>query len=120
MKPVVVMALAGAALGVGGILVVADTGSTLVSSRSGADVANVANQAAIAERTVTLRVNNMFCASCPYIVQRTLASTPGVIAASVSFRDKLAVVTYDNAQTDVLALTNATSEIGYPSEVISQ
>ncbi len=120
MKPVAVMALAGAALGVGGILVAANTGNAPVPTASSAEVVDATSRAAVTERIVTLRVKNMFCASCPYIVRRALENTPGVIRAVVSFRDKLAVVTYDSAQTDVLALMNATSEIAYRSEVISR
>jgi len=30
-----------------------------------------------AEKTVTLRVNNMYCADCPYIVKKSLESVPG-------------------------------------------
>ena len=31
-----------------------------------------------AEKTVTLAVNNMYCADCPYIVKKSLESVPGV------------------------------------------
>ena len=31
-----------------------------------------------AEKTVTLTVNNMYCADCPYIVKKSLESVPGV------------------------------------------
>jgi len=40
---------------------------------------------------------------------------PGVARAVVSFKDKTAVVTYDDSQADVSALTNATTKAGYPS-----
>jgi mercuric ion binding protein len=33
----------------------------------------------------------------------------------VSYKEKKAVVTYDDGKTDVTALTRATSEAGYPS-----
>jgi mercuric ion binding protein len=39
----------------------------------------------------------------------------GVKAVTVSFKDKTAVVTYDDTRTDVTALTRATTEAGYPS-----
>ncbi len=38
-----------------------------------------------AERTVTLAVDNMTCASCPYIVRQSLAAIPGVATVAVSF-----------------------------------
>ena len=68
-----------------------------------------------AERTVTLAVGNLFCASCPYIVKRTLARVPGVNSVDVSFKKKIAVVTFDDAKTNVAALTGATSGMGFPS-----
>jgi periplasmic mercuric ion binding protein len=35
--------------------------------------------------------------------------------AGVSFKDKTAVVTYDDSKADVTALTTATTNAGYPS-----
>lgn len=68
-----------------------------------------------ADRTVTLAVRNMYCAACPHIVRGSLEAIPGVKSVAVSFRDKTAVVTYDDAKTGVAALTRATTEAGYPS-----
>lgn len=71
--------------------------------------------AAAAERTVTLEVENMTCASCPYIVRQALKGVEGVTAATVSLEDRTATVTFDDARTAVDALTRATSEAGYPA-----
>lgn len=68
-----------------------------------------------AERTVKLAVRNMYCAACPHTVKSSLQAVPGVTAVSVSYEDKTAVVTYDDAKTDVKALTAATTNAGYPS-----
>lgn len=68
-----------------------------------------------AERTVTLAVENMYCAACPYTVKSSLQSVPGVKAVSVSFENKTAVVTFDDAKANVKALTAATTNAGYPS-----
>lgn len=70
------------------------------------------------ERTVTLEVENMWCASCPYIVRKTLANVAGVSDVAVSFEKKTAVVTFEDERTSVAALTAATTEIGFPSRVI--
>ncbi len=67
------------------------------------------------EKTVTLAVKNMYCAACPYIVKASLEAVPGVTKAVVSYKDKTAVVTYDDAKTNVNALTTATTNAGYPS-----
>jgi len=67
------------------------------------------------EKTITLAVKNMYCAACPHTVKLSLEAVPGVAKAVVSYKDKTAVVTYDDAKTDVKALTTATTNAGYPS-----
>jgi periplasmic mercuric ion binding protein len=68
-----------------------------------------------AEQTITLAVENMYCAACPHTVKASLQAVPGVKQAVVSYKDKTAIVTYDDAKTDVKALTAATTNAGYPS-----
>lgn len=68
-----------------------------------------------AERTVTLAVQNMYCAACPHTVRASLQAVPGVRQVAVSLPNKTAVVTYDDALTSVQALTAATTNAGYPS-----
>jgi periplasmic mercuric ion binding protein len=67
------------------------------------------------EKTVTLEVRNMYCAACPHTVKASLEAVPGVAKAVVSYKDKSAIVTYDDAKTNVNALTTATTNAGYPS-----
>ena len=71
-----------------------------------------------AERTVTLAVDGMTCASCPYIVKQVLAGVSGVRAVDVSFEEKKAVVTFDDGRTNVVALTVATTNVGFPWRVM--
>ena len=73
------------------------------------------SSAMAAERTVTLAVKNMFCADCPFIVKKSLEAVPGVAKATVSFKDKTAIVTYDDGKATVKSLTDATTNAGYPS-----
>jgi periplasmic mercuric ion binding protein len=68
-----------------------------------------------AEKTVTLAVENMTCSACPHIVRGSLAAVPGVSHVMISFEDKTATVTYDDAKTAVLTLVRATTDAGYPS-----
>ncbi|WP_028347218.1 mercury resistance system periplasmic binding protein MerP [Bradyrhizobium murdochi] len=68
-----------------------------------------------AERTVRLAVKNMYCAACPHTVKASLAAVPGVAKVAVSYKDKTAIVTFDDAKTSVNALTAATTNAGYPS-----
>ena len=71
-----------------------------------------------AEQTVTLSVG-MWCPSCSYIIKRTLAEVPGVQDVSVSYDDQVAIVRFDDDKTDVTALTQATAEVGFPSEPLA-
>lgn len=73
-----------------------------------------------AERTVTLAVENMYCAVCPYTVRASLEAVAGVKNVTVSFPDKTAVVTYDDAEATLDALTAATTNAGYPSALKSE
>ena len=120
MKPFLVVALVGSVVIAGGTFVIEDQGLAGAASSQSADTINPARQATATARTVTLQVDNMYCASCPYIVKQSLAAVPGVKGVSVSFRDKTAIVTFDSARTNVAALTDATFATGYPSKVKSQ
>jgi periplasmic mercuric ion binding protein len=60
-------------------------------------------------------VKNMYCADCPFVVRKSLEAVPGVTKAVVSYKDKTAVVTFDDGRTDLPALTRATTDAGYPS-----
>ncbi len=71
-----------------------------------------------AQRSVTLAVDGMTCASCPYILKQTLARVPGVSDVTVYFKKKKATVTFDDSKTNVAALTTATTNVGFPSRVI--
>jgi periplasmic mercuric ion binding protein len=76
----------------------------------------LASSAALAdEKTVTLTVENMYCSACPLTVKSSLEAVPGVTKAVVSYAEKTAVVTFDDAKTGVPALTAATTNAGYPS-----
>ena len=70
-----------------------------------------------AERTVRLAVDGIWCVGCSYIVKKTLAGVSGVTAVDVSMAEKAAVVTFDDAETDVARLTEATAGVGFPSRV---
>lgn len=68
-------------------------------------------------RTITLNVSNMTCVTCPLTVTLALTKVEGVSKAAVDFDKKEAVVTFDDAKTNVAALINATTDAGYPSAV---
>lgn len=68
-----------------------------------------------ASQKVTLSVPDMTCAACPITVKLALSKVEGVSQVSVSYPDREAVVTFDDALTSIEALTKATSDAGYPS-----
>ncbi len=70
-----------------------------------------------ATQSVTLSVPGMTCAACPITVKLALSKVPGVSKTDVNFDKREAVVTFDNAKTNVAALMNATKDAGYPSSV---
>ena len=72
------------------------------------------------EQTATLKVENMTCASCPYQVKRSLTGIEGVKSVEVKLATKLAVVTFDDARTNIAALTAATETAGFPSSPVAE
>ncbi len=71
--------------------------------------------ASAATRQVTLTVPTMDCATCPVTIKVALLKVPGVSRAMVSYAQRNAKVTFDDAKTNVAALTKATDDAGYPS-----
>lgn len=70
-----------------------------------------------APQTVTLSVPGMTCSACPLTVKLALTKVQGVSKADISFEKLQAVVSFDDAKTNVQALTQATAEAGFPSTV---
>ena len=54
----------------------------------------------------------------PITVKKALTQVSGVSKTEVSLDRREATVTFDDAKTDVEALTRATKEAGYPSTVV--
>lgn len=72
------------------------------------------------ERTVTFAVDNMTCASCPYIVKSSMEAVPGVAKVAVSFQAKTATVTFDDTKTNPAAIAIASMNAGYPAHPVQQ
>lgn len=79
--------------------------------------ATLSSPAWAATATVTLSVPGMTCAACPITVKKALSKVEGVQKAEVSFEKREAVVTFDDAKTNADALTEATTNAGYPATV---
>jgi periplasmic mercuric ion binding protein len=120
MHPVIFASAGLVVIGIGSVLVFGpDFGATATPQVSPAFAADREIPAAPAGlRTVSLRVENMSCPSCPYIVQRSLESVDGVGSAKVSYQTKTARVTYDPGKAGVADLMAATARNGFPTSVI--
>lgn len=73
--------------------------------------------ASAGEQTLKLAVGNMYCATCPLTVKKALSAVPGVTKADVSYKDKSAVVTFDDQKATVQALIDAATKAGYPTKL---
>jgi len=79
----------------------------------------LAGGAMAAPRTVTLEVENVSCVSCAPIVKKALSRVPGVSQVTVVEADGMATatVTFDDEKVTPEALTQATTNAGFPSTV---
>ena len=71
-----------------------------------------------AEKTVKLSVPGMTCASCPYIVESAISKVKGVASVKSDLDTRSATVVYDDAVTNLDAITTATKNAGYESTPI--
>ena len=71
-------------------------------------------------KTVTLEVPTMNCATCRITVKKSLENVDGVENAKVTYKPKLAVVSFDDTKTNINALIAATTKAGYPSNLKSE
>lgn len=69
-------------------------------------------------KTVTLAIPSMDCPVCPITLKKALSQVSGVSQADVNFGKRQAVVTFDDAKTNVAALTESTKNAGYPSTLV--
>jgi mercuric ion binding protein len=80
---------------------------------------SLAGSANAGERTVTLDVDNVSCATCAPIVKLTLSRMPGVSRVVIVVRAGTATasVTFDDARVTADALSVATTNAGFPSRL---
>lgn len=70
-----------------------------------------------ATKAVTLSIPGMTCGACPITVRTALKRVPGVERVGIDESQKLVTVKYDDTETNVQALKQATKNAGYPSNV---
>lgn len=66
----------------------------------------------------TLAIDQMECAACVGTIQNSIARTPGVMDAQVSYEKKQASVIYDPTKTDVQYLVDSVAKTNYQAKVI--
>ncbi len=71
-------------------------------------------------QTVTPDLPTMNCAMCPITVKKALIQVEGVAKVEVSYEQKQAVVTFEDARTSAAALVEATTNAGYSSTIVSE
>lgn len=65
------------------------------------------------EREASLAIEGMRCGACVWLLERSLASEPGVLEASVNFATERAVVRWDPERTRLSRLLARIQDIGY-------
>ena len=66
-------------------------------------------------QTITFKVDDMHCPSCPRLIQMDLEDKVGVLAVNANLDTKLVVVEYDPANITVEQLVDSIRESGYSS-----
>ena len=97
------------------LLAIGSSMRTLVAAGS---LATLVSPVWAGPKTVSLSVPTMDCPVCPITVKQALTKVPGVTRADVSFEKRQATVTFDDAKTNIEALTHATRNAGYPSTLV--
>jgi len=64
-----------------------------------------------------LRVNNMWCPACAWLIEKTLEKNPGIIFAACNFSTDRLHVRYDPVATSPEQIVRATAAIGYRAEI---
>ena len=68
-----------------------------------------------ATQQAVLKIDGMNCASCVSKIEHALASSPGVVEASVNLATESATVTYVEGASDPATLTKDVTATGYPA-----
>jgi mercuric ion binding protein len=71
-----------------------------------------------AQRSVILSVPGMNCAACPITIKKALEKVEGITAVTIDLERKQATVTFDDTRTTKAELIQATSDAGYPSQLL--
>lgn len=68
--------------------------------------------------TITFKVDDMHCGSCPRLIQMDLEDKPGVVAVNASLDTKLVVVEYDPGNISTPELIQTIKDSGYTATTL--
>ncbi|WP_246226012.1 heavy-metal-associated domain-containing protein [Chelativorans xinjiangense] len=107
--------IAVAMLGLGGLVILAfaSTGSAPSVPTSSGQAA--LTQAAASERLQTFAFENMYCASCLFIVRGAMERVEGVRSVTIDFASQQVTVVYDPAVTTIEAIAAVPTQRGFPA-----
>ncbi len=71
-------------------------------------------------RETTLALDGLRCASCVWVTERVLGSTPGVVTATVSYASGRTRLKWDPALTSLTALAGRIGSLGYQPRVLGE
>jgi len=69
-------------------------------------------------KTITLKVYDMHCPSCPRLIQSDLEEKPGVVAVNANIETKLVVIEFDPNNISNDELIASIKDSGYSAKVI--
>ena len=69
------------------------------------------------DRTVVLEIEKMTCATCPITVRKAIRRVDGVKSVDVDYESKLATVVFDEDRTTPEAISQASTDVGFPATV---
>lgn len=90
----------------------------ILASLAAASVRAGENPPPVANATNRFSIRGMSCDGCARGIQSELKAVPGVLAAEVSFSNKVAVAIYDTNQTTVDGLRKVIVDAGYRAKLI--
>jgi mercuric ion binding protein len=70
-----------------------------------------------AEQTVKFAVPDMYCASCPFIVESAMGGVDGVISVTADSDTRTALVVFDDEIATVADIAAASASAGYEATV---
>jgi Cu+-exporting ATPase len=69
-------------------------------------------------QTITFKVKDMHCPSCPRLIQQDLEDKPGVVAVNANLETNMVVVEYDPHSINNNELINTIKESGYIATIL--